>query len=117
MLRGDQLRGRREIFTTVTALRTRPVVERNSPIAAAQSHAAYIARSIRSVRPNIMGGLSESETGNNEAKNTIKLTMIMRASKYITLAVRRHSGTRRRPCESSKAAMGRAIKDTRAAFS
>src|SRR5262245_33468 len=52
----------------------------------------------------------ELETGNNEAKNTIKLTMIMTASKYKTPAVRRHSGARRKPCESSKAAMGRAIK-------
>ena len=77
----------------------------------------YAARSIRSVRPNSMGGLSESEIGNNEAKNTIKLTTIMTAGKYKTRAVRRHSGARRKPCESSKAAAGRAIKDTRAAFS
>ncbi len=64
-----------------------------------------------------MGGLSEPEIGNNEAKNTIKLTMIITINKYNTPAVRRHSGARRKPCESSKAAMGRAIKDTRAAFS
>ena len=64
-----------------------------------------------------MGGLSEEESGNNEAKNTIKLRIIMPANKYKTPAVRRHSGVRRKPCEISKAAMGRAIKDTRAAFS
>ncbi len=38
-----------------------------------------------------MGGRSESESGNNEAKNTIMLTMIMTASKYRTPAVRRQS--------------------------
>jgi hypothetical protein len=95
----------------------RLVAERKSQIPAAQSQAAYAARSIRSVRPNNMGGLSESEIGNKETKNTIKLNMIMTANKYKTPAVRRHSGALRKPCESSKAAKGRAIKDTRAAFS
>jgi hypothetical protein len=75
-----------------------------SPIAAAQSQAAHAARSLRSVRPNSIGGLSESEIGNNEAKNTIKLTIIMAANKYKTPAVRRHSGTLHKPYESSKAA-------------
>jgi hypothetical protein len=101
----------------VTTYRAGLAGERNSQIAAAQSHAEYAASSIRSVRPKSMGGRSESETGNNDAKKTIRLTMIMTAGKYRTPAVLRHSAARRKPCESSKAAMGSAIKETRAAFS